>query len=327
MPSLISAIAFSLPVALCCMSIHVSLRMLRFPDLGLIGCFLIGAYGYASALVLDLPWPLAILVACFFGALGGLLTGYLHFVLKLNSLLAGIVSVFALRTVAARLALTISAMSGGEPTPVIELPTTSGLRVYLWEASSVLNELLGFKKVNPPTSHALLALASLALAAGGLAWLAKSRLGTAIRAVGENRELAFEADLPVRALGVSGLAMAGSLGGGAGAALMFLNTMATLESSHMILVEAFAGYFLGDALALIVAERRQTFANGATFLLAFGGAFTYHYLRTTLQVLAARLDWIEPTDYSLVFSASLIVLSLAIREWLGRAPEAPIKIY
>lgn len=322
----VNAIAFCLPVALSCLSIHVSLRGLRYPDLGLIGCYLAGVYGYSiPASQSDLGWLPGIFLGPLLGALGGTCTGLLHYRLRVNSLLAGVVTIFIVRGSVARLALSQS--SDYAPTSIVKIPSQYGLNQILWEWSLGLAEAMGFAEVRLPVFQAAISIVVLGFGAALLSVMLRSRLGVALRAVGEDRNLAISVSLPVRNLGVLGLAMAGGIAGAGGVTLMFLNTQASLESSHLILIEAFAAYFLGLTLLETFEQQDLWYRWGPMVILSLGGPVVYFLLRNGTQVAATRVGWLVPTDYNLAFASVLIIAVGVFRLVTERVVQKPITIY
>jgi|GEM_PF-276362 ABC-type uncharacterized transport system, permease component len=86
-----------LPYAIVTLSFVITFKYIRFPDVTSAGTFVLGAAAAAIAVVtFGLNPYLAIAIALVAGALGGILTGVFHAVLKMDHLLAGILSAFSL---------------------------------------------------------------------------------------------------------------------------------------------------------------------------------------------------------------------------------------
>ena len=89
-----------LPYALICMSFVLTAKYIRFPDVTCTGSFVFGAAISAIAIVRAGVHPvIAVVVAGIGGALAGALTGLFYTVLRLDRLMAGILSTFVLYSI------------------------------------------------------------------------------------------------------------------------------------------------------------------------------------------------------------------------------------
>jgi len=89
-----------LPYALICLSFVLTAKYIRFPDVTCSGSFVFGAAITATGIVrAGVPPVVAVLFAAAGGAAAGALTGFFFTVLKLDRLLAGILSAFVLYSV------------------------------------------------------------------------------------------------------------------------------------------------------------------------------------------------------------------------------------
>jgi putative ABC transport system permease protein len=323
MAPIVDALAFSLPIALCCLSICVSFRMLRFPDLGLTGAFIIGTYSYAVALLHrdSIPWAVGAMIIA--GAAAGALTGYLHYGLRLNSLLAGITTYYVFRSLAARLALNFNPHGGFSP--VVDFESQRGVGRLLTNFMPWTDRVLSGRGL--PYPHAILSALLMVVASAGLAWFARTRLGIVLRAFGDNREAAIEGNFPVLKLGVVGLMISSVLAATGGAALMFTNAHASIDSGNSILLESFAAFFLGDSLARSVSRSVVYRYTGRQIVVtALCGTAIYSFLRNVTQVLATRVSWLEATDYGFGFAVMLVLVGVMSNRDEGKLPR-PVPIY
>ena len=96
MDFILNILTFGIPYALIALGVFISYRVLDFPDMTTEGSFVLGG---AMSLVLIFvgvnPW-LATLISILFGALAGMFTGFLHTKIKINGLLAGIITLTVL---------------------------------------------------------------------------------------------------------------------------------------------------------------------------------------------------------------------------------------
>jgi len=297
--------------------------MLRFPDLGLTGAFIIGIYSYSVALLRSDSIILAGMATIVFGAAAGALTGYLHYGLRLNSLLAGITTYYAFRSLAARLALNFR--PGGVNTPVVNFESQRGVARILMHMMPITDRFLHGHGL--PYPHALLSAITMVIASLATACFARTRLGVVLRAFGDNREAAAESNFPVVHLGLAGLVLAGVLAALGGAALMFTNAHAAIDSGSTILLESFAAFFLGDSLARSISRSvAYRYTGRQVIITALCGTAIYSFLRNVTQVLASRVNWLEATDYGFAFALTLVLVGvLASRD--ERQASRPVPIY
>src|SRR5437016_3489145 len=83
----------ALPYALVCLSFVITVKYIRFPDLTCSGSFVLGGAIAALAIVKGGLNPItATLLAALGGALAGTLTAFFYTILRLDRLLAGILS-------------------------------------------------------------------------------------------------------------------------------------------------------------------------------------------------------------------------------------------
>ena len=89
-----------LPYAIVTLSFVLTFKYIRFPDVTCAGSFVLGAAVAAATTVYFNIHPLlALVLACIAGALGGGLTAVFHILLRIDRLLAGILSAFMLYAV------------------------------------------------------------------------------------------------------------------------------------------------------------------------------------------------------------------------------------
>ena len=81
------------------LGVFITYKILDFPDLSVDGTFPLGGVVFSVLLTAGCPWPVAMLVSFFAGAAAGLVTGLLHVKLRINGLLAGIITMTALVSV------------------------------------------------------------------------------------------------------------------------------------------------------------------------------------------------------------------------------------
>lgn len=95
-----SAFYDGLPYSIVTLSFVLTFKYIRFPDITCASSFVLGgAISAWTTVNLQLPPVLAVFFACLAGAIAGTLTAFLHIVVRIDRLLAGILSAFMLYSI------------------------------------------------------------------------------------------------------------------------------------------------------------------------------------------------------------------------------------
>lgn len=277
---ILSGLEQGLIYAFMAMGVLLTFEMLGFPDLTVEGTFPFGAAVSARAVVEGLNPLAAVLLGGLMGALAGAATGLMHTRLRINNILAGIITASALYTMMLR-------VMGRPNTPLLAY-------------ESVYDQVLGWFGL--PLSHLLIILV-LALAVlvtcYGLGWFLSTDLGLAIRATGNNEQM-------IRVLGVNtdytkllALTIANFLVGLSGALASQAQGFADVGMGIGVLVAAIASVILG----LSICGRRSVFYMLAGVIL---GSVFYR----AILALAFRLGF-PAHDFKLI-TALLVLLILTL---------------
>ena len=186
MDILLDTFLMGFPYAILALGVFISYRVLDFADLSCEGTFVLGG---ATALVMIAnganPW-LATLTAFFVGAIGGLITGLLNTKLKINGLLAGIITLTAFFSIN----LVILGINSDEP---FSFATTYSsfrtLKVTVGEDPTIfglLGNLFSVRKYGVLIELTVILLIILAL----LYFFFGTEVGMSMRAAGMNKKMA-----------------------------------------------------------------------------------------------------------------------------------------
>lgn len=119
------------------LSLALSYRLLKFPDISIEGTFALGGATFGVVLCISNSYFLAISVAMFFSAIAGGVTALLHHYLRINKFLAGIILVTALYSVIVRIL-------GGSNISLLEFNLgTSNLQV-IYLITSILITIIAY---------------------------------------------------------------------------------------------------------------------------------------------------------------------------------------
>jgi putative tryptophan/tyrosine transport system permease protein len=281
---LIGALTIGLLLSLLALGVFITYRVFGILDVTTDGSFGVGAATAAALLAQGWPPAAATAVGAGAGMTAGLVTGLVHTRFGVNALLAGILTTTALYSG------NLYIMGGGDRS-VAAVPTlitqAEGLFTRLVPNAEAIT-LLG----TPVSARNLASLALLVLVVaavtGLLARFFGTNLGLALRATGDNPQMARALGVSVSGMIVVGLVMANGLIGLAGALFAEYQGFANIQMGLGIIVTGLASVVLGEALAggrQRVTSRLATVVLGAVlFRLVIAGA-----LRAGLDPNALKL--------------------------------------
>jgi putative ABC transport system permease protein len=271
------------------LGVFLSFRVLDFPDLTVDGSLPLGAAVTATLIVNGHSPLLATFAGVVAGLLAGMVTGFLHLLLKsgesdaTNSgpkLLAGILTMTALYTVNLRI-------MGRSNVPLL------GVKVIF----DKLGDLLSVSMIE---WNLILALAALAVAVKfALDWLLHTEFGLTLQATGDNEQM-------IRAMGTNtdftrivGLAVANGLVALSGSLVAQQQGFADVGMGIGTIVAGLAGVIMGEVLFGVRSISWVLFS-------VIGGSIVYRLL----IAISLQLG-IAPTDLKLL-TAVLVVAALSV---------------
>lgn len=262
------------------LGVYLTFRVLGFPDLTVDGSFTTGGATAAAAIVAGVPPWLAMLMAFGAGAIAGSLTGILHTKGKIDGLLASIIMMIALYSIN----LHIMGNSAAKPllgeTTILTPLEENGLLRDNWVGSGVL--LVGVLAV----SFVLI-------------WFLHTRTGLALRATGNNSQMATSFRVNTDNQKILGLAISNGLVAVSGAFLAQYQSIADATMGIGLIVIGLASVIVGQA---IFGQRRVWQA----VLACVAGSILYRWV---LQIaLGAGL----PASDMKLASAVLVVIALLL---------------
>jgi putative ABC transport system permease protein len=271
------------------LGVFITFRVLDFPDLTVDGSLPLGAAVTAAMIVNGHSPLLATLVGVGAGLLAGIVTGFLHLLLKSGEgdsgnygpkLLAGILTMTALYTVNLRI-------MGRSNTPLL------GVDTIFEKVGALLSiDMIGW--------NVILALAALAIVVKYvLDWFLHTEFGLTLQATGDNEQM-------IRAMGTNtaltrivGLAVANALVALSGSLVAQQQGFADVGMGIGTIVAGLAGVIMGEVLFGVRSISWVLFS-------VIGGSIVYRLL----IAISLRLG-IAPTDLKLL-TAVLVVIALSI---------------
>ena len=302
MTLLIGSWTVGLILALLALGVFISFRIFAFPDITADGSLTLGAAVAASLIVRGYsPWA-ATAASILAGALAGGTTGVLHTRFRINGLLAGILVATALYSV--------------------NLHVMGRSNIPLLDARTVGTDLVdAVAKVSDPVETLRLLgrevrfrdavnLAAVGLLVAALAWVLyvflRTRLGTAMRATGDNPRMIRSLGVDVGRMITLGLMMSNALVALSGAILAQYQGFADIQMGLGMIVWGLASVILGQALV-------GTGGLGLSLTGAVLGSLLFRLM------VAVALRWgLDPNDLKLITAAFVFAALVLPKIFAGR---------
>lgn len=275
---MIVALELGLLFAIMALGVYLTFRILDFPDLTVDGSYTTGA-AVAAVLIINgtNPW-LATLAALLSGLVAGLVTGLLHTKGRINPLLAGILTQIALYS--------------------INLRIMGRANLPLLRQSTILDPMREHSLLGTWASVGIFAVVALALKFA-LDWFLGTDLGLALRATGDNPEMASAQGVRTDSMKLLGVSLSNGLVAACGAIIAQFQGYADISMGIGLIVAGLASVILGQAL---IGRRVVAIATAAVVL----GSVAY---RAIIQL--ALNAGLNPNDMKLI-SALLVIAALLL---------------
>lgn len=257
------------------LGLFISFKILNIPDLTVDGSFTLGAASCAMLTVAGHPF-LALIVALLCGGLAGAVTGFLQTKLKVQTILAGILTMTGLYSINLRI--------------MDKKPTVS-----LFGFDTIFTPFQSLGSINKTIVLLLLVLLILLL----LVLFLKTQLGLALRATGDNEVMVRASSINTDRMKILGLALANALVALSGAVFAQHQSFADLSSGIGMMVIGLASIIIGESLI----HRKSLLVRLISVAV---GAILYRYILT-----AALQFGIEASDLKLL-SAILVTIAISI---------------
>lgn len=313
---MIAILEQGLLLALAAMGVYISFRIVDLPDLTPDGSYIVGAAVVAALLRSGHGWVSSVFLAALAASAAGFITALISTRFKIHTLLASIMVMTGLYSVAIRIM----------NSPNLPIPRFSTEKVLSYEqivGKTPLDDILGgsgsfqYEKEgvraaivpfnNRADGHDLFIIAMFVVVIGFLLWLfLRTELGTMLRGYGRNR-------FAVKVLGVNpnffalmGLTVANFLVGLSGALFSMYSGFADVNMGAGMVVVCLASVILGE----IIFGSRE-FAYGLLFPVV--GAVVYQILLSLAMKYGYRIGF-RPSDMKLL-TAMFVVSVIAARRF------------
>lgn len=268
------------------LGVYITFRLLDVADLTVDGSFATGGAVCAVCLLSGMPLLLSLMLACVAGFLAGMVTGLLHTVCKIPAILSGILTQIGLYSINLRI-------MGGRA----NLPLTSVNTLF-----STLSRQLHINKYYVAFGVGLLLIVVVIIA---LYYFFGTELGSAIRATGNNEQMARALGINTNTMKLIGLMISNGLVALSGALYALYGQATDVRSGTGAIVIALASIVIGETL---LKNKKNQFALSLTFVVI--GSIIYRV------VVAFILQLGLATDDLKLLTALLVAASLTIPTWI-----------
>lgn len=264
--------------AVVALGVYITYKILDFPDLSVDGTFPLGGAVFSVLLTAGCPWPIAMLASFAAGCAAGLVTGVLHVKLKINGLLAGIITMTGL--------LSVNYLIAGGP-----MVSFSQLGTMLNNGVTDALPRLGAAYVQVAFTLLLLAACKVLLDL-----FLKTKSGFLLRATGDNPQLVTQMGKNTDNYKMLGLSLANGIVALAGSLYCQYNSVFNSSMGTGTVVIALACVIIGCVIAKHIRVMKDT--TGVII-----GAVIYYAILTVAMLLLG-------SDYTQLIVAVLFVLVL-----------------
>ncbi|MDH6366198.1 MULTISPECIES: ABC transporter permease [unclassified Breznakia] len=283
--TILGAIELGLLFSIMSFGVYVTFKVLDFPDLTVDGSFTAGAVTSAVLSIAGHPF-LAILGGTLVSCFAGMVTGFLHTKMKVNYILAGILTMTGLYSINLKIA-------GG--TPNLSL---FGVETIFTKFHDVLASI-GLPTSILDHSNLILLLVIVIICMLLLYVFFKTQMGLALRATGNNEEMVRASSINTDAMKIMGLGLANGFVGLCAAIYTQHQTFYDISQGIGMMVVALTSIIIGES----VFGKRSVLNSLVSIVL---GAMVYRLLLSF--ALAQGMD---PNDWKLL-CASLVAIVISI---------------
>jgi len=270
--------------------VFITFRILNYADLTAEGSFTLGAAVAARLITIGMDPLAGTLIAIVAGMCAGVITGFLHTVLRIPPLLSGILAMTGLYSVNLR-------VMGTPNIPLLRGTETLITRTAALPPVSRLIEVLGITERLGATI--VLALAVLAIVIVILKLFFNTELGYVVRATGDNEAMAKAQGVNTRRMKVLGLLISNGCIALSGALVFQFQGFADLSMGIGVIVVALASVIIGE----VIFNNKNDFR---VFIAVVLGSILYRILIAVVLTLG-----INPHDFRL-FSALILATALSV---------------
>ena len=281
------AVAQGLIWGLMAIGVYISYKILDIADLSVDGTFATGGCMCVVMIGMGVPVWLSIIIALLTGMLAGIVTGLLHTVLGIPSILAGILTQLGLYSINIQII-----MPGRSNYPFSFIPTLTGNKFNV-------KDLLLRSSDNITAIFVALAFVAAAIV---LLWLFfYTEVGLTLKSTGDNPDMSKAQGINVKLNKVIGLAISNGIVALAGALLAQYQGFADVGMGSGAIVTGLAAIFIGLTVSMKIKPNFVVSLIGVV-----GGGIVYFIVFTLVMQLGLHTNFLK------LFSAIIVAVFIAI---------------
>ena len=280
-PNLLDAVGQGVLWGIMVLGVYITFKLLDIADLTVDGSFALGGCVCATLIVNRGMNPVAALaIATLAGMLAGFVTGILHTVFEIPSILAGILTQISLWSI------NLWIMGGSSNIPLLK-------------SKSIVTMVSSATGFNQAQASQVIGIAAAILMVVVMYWFFGTELGTAVRATGFNPQMARAQGINTNTMVVLGLVISNGLVALSGATVAQANGFADVGMGVGTIVIGLASVIIGEVLF-----SPKTFKTSLAAVIL--GSIIYRL------VIAFVLEMGMPPNDLKLFTAVLVAIALAL---------------
>jgi putative ABC transport system permease protein len=261
------------------LGVFITFRLLNFADLTVDGSFATGGAVTVMLILAGVPAPLALAAAIASGLIAGLATGFLHTILGIPGILAGILTQISLWSV------NLLVLKGAN----------KALNVDKYPL------LVSLRNIR---SSIIISVIFVAVLIVFLYWYFGTEQGSAIRSTGCNEQMAKAQGINIDYMKVLALCISNGLVALSGGLLSQYQGFADIKMGQGSIVIGLAAVIIGEVLGEALLRKRMNFAIRLVFVV-LGGVVYY--------LVIGLVMWLRmPTDLLKLLTAVIVAIFLAV---------------
>lgn len=287
-PNLLDAVGQGVLWGIMVLGVYITFKLLDIADLTVDGSFALGGCVCATLIVGRGMNPVAALfIATLAGMAAGFVTGILHTVFEIPSILAGILTQISLWSI------NLWIMGGSSNIPLLK-------------SKSIVTMVSSATGFNQAQASQVIGIAAAILMVVVMYWFFGTEIGSALRATGNNEDMIRALGVNVKRMKLLGLMLSNGLVGLSGALVCQHQKYADINMGRGAIVIGLAAIVIGEVLM----GRLINFACKLSSVVV--GAVIYFLIRA----LVLRVG-LETNDMNL-FTAVFVAFSLSVPVLLGK---------
>jgi putative ABC transport system permease protein len=261
------------------LGVYITFRILNFADMTVDGTFALGGAVTVMLTISGMPIGLALIIATLTGVLAGLSTGFLHICLGIPDILAGILVQMALYSV------NLNIMKASNKALSVD--------------KYVL--LVSLRYIVPTIITSLIFVA---VVIAVMYWYFGTAQGSAIRATGNNMNMARAQGINIGTMKIIGLALSNGLVALSGGLIAQYQGFADINMGRGSIVIGLAAVIIGEVLGNAIFGKKMNFALRMIFVVL--GAIIYY-------IVIGIVLWLRfPSEDLKLFTTVIVAIFMAV---------------